>query len=126
MQRTDSPGGSAKSEKSRTESEGQARPLFLPCKGALPPPKLPFRCRKDGLPASQCKYVIYKDFADSTALTSKQIPRAKSCTFLHIDCRTLLRSKDLKALFRQWVASMSCPRPFAASLAGNDRAARAR
>src|SRR5271165_2882818 len=43
MQRTDSPGGSAESEKSRTESEGQARPLFLPRKGALPRPKLPFR-----------------------------------------------------------------------------------
>jgi hypothetical protein len=34
--------------------------------------------------------------------------------------------KDIKALFRQWVAFMSYPRPFAASPAGNDRAARAR
>jgi hypothetical protein len=29
MQRTDPPTGSAESEMSRTESEGQARPLFL-------------------------------------------------------------------------------------------------
>jgi hypothetical protein len=101
MQRTDPAAGSAESEKSRTESEGQARPLFLLHRGALPPPKLPFRCRKDGFHASQSKYVTYKDFLNSSSRTSKWIARAKSCTFLHIDCRTLLRPKDIKALFRQ-------------------------
>ena len=39
MQRTDPPAGPAKSEKSRTESEGQARPLFLLARGALATPK---------------------------------------------------------------------------------------
>jgi len=39
MQGADPPAGSAWCEKSRTESEGQARPLFLLSRGALARPK---------------------------------------------------------------------------------------
>jgi len=39
MQGADPAAGSAESEKSRTESEGQARPLFLADRGALAQPK---------------------------------------------------------------------------------------
>jgi hypothetical protein len=39
MQGADPPVGPAYCEMSRTESEGQARPLFLPSEGALAQPK---------------------------------------------------------------------------------------
>ena len=77
MQRTDPPAGSAESEKSRTESEGQARPLFLPRKGALPRPKLSSRRRKDGFHVNQCKYVAYRVLGELSSRTLTQIPRAK-------------------------------------------------
>jgi len=46
MQAADSPAESVESEKSRTESEGQARPLFLLLGGALATPKWLLRTRK--------------------------------------------------------------------------------
>jgi hypothetical protein len=121
MRATDPPVGPAESEKSRTESEGQARPLFLLPRGALAQPK--------GLflePEIQCCCKLLRkcrldDLSIFSRATCDRVARGKP---MHIPAHWLQDTTSLEENSR--FAAMSCPQPFAAYLAGSGTAARAR
>jgi hypothetical protein len=95
MQGADPPAGPAYCEMSRTESEGQARPLFLPWRGALARPKRLSLADSSGFHASPCNHATCGDCPASGADPSKGLSGAINCRFLHIGCSTLLRPSGL-------------------------------
>ena len=62
MQGADPPAGPAYCEMSRTESEGQERPLLLPVEEHLPSQSDWPRAILDGIHASPCKYCYLWEF----------------------------------------------------------------
>jgi hypothetical protein len=121
MQRTDPPAGPAESEKSRTESEGQARPLFLLGGGALAQPKMPAPQPKLQVASkslqTQVLIGILRLGCRAPAPTRPGQNHAHSCTLAAGHYSAQGKSDQ--------VAVTNCPRRFAVCLAGNDRAARA-
>jgi len=94
MQGADPAAGPAYCEKSRTESEGQARPLFLPWREALARPKRRLGYDPRCLRVTHCKNWTFLSVRRFPAGPGTRLSRAKNCTFLHNGCRTLLRIRE--------------------------------